>query len=143
MSKIFTIGYTSTTPEALMLLVDELGVKLVDIRISPYSQDYRWRQKSLLAYFGDKYFYIQEFGNENYKLGSIKVKDPLTGIAKIENIINKQPILLMCACYLHEKCHRNVVANILAEAFHLEIEHLYGKGKSKPSNNEPEQLSLF
>ncbi|KAF0238041.1 MAG: hypothetical protein FD167_4435, partial [bacterium] len=53
MNKIFTIGYTSTTPEELMSLVDELGAKLVDIRISPYSKDYRWQQKSLEQYFAD------------------------------------------------------------------------------------------
>jgi uncharacterized protein (DUF488 family) len=145
-SKIFTIGYTSTTPEELITIVDELGLRLVDIRISPYSQDYKWRQKSLEQYFGDKYLYIKEFGNENYKIGSIKVKDPVTGLAKIQNVIEKQPVLLMCACYLHEKCHRSVVANIVAERFNLEIEHLYGKSKSKASkkdDDEPQQLSLF
>ncbi len=143
MSKIFTIGYTSTTPEELMSLVDELGAKLVDIRISPYSKDYRWRQKSLEQYFSDKYLHIKEFGNEHYKIGSIKIANPEAGITKIKYAIEKQPIILLCACYDHQKCHRSKVASLLAEAFVLEVEHLYGKAKSKASNNEPEQLSLF
>ena len=75
MSKIYTIGYTSTAPEELIEVVNSLAAKLVDIRISPYSKDYRWRQKSLQQYFADKYFHIKEFGNENYKIGSIKVSN--------------------------------------------------------------------
>ncbi len=145
MSKIYTIGYTSTTPKELIDIVNSLTVKLVDIRISPYSKDYRWRQKSLQQYFADKYLHIQEFGNENYKMGSIKVPNLHLGIIKIKPVIENQPVILLCACYDYRKCHRNQVSTILAEAFHLEVEHLYGKSKDKSSssNNQVEQLSLF
>ena len=145
MSKIYTIGYTSTTTEELIEIVNSLKAKLVDIRISPYSKDYRWRQKSLQQYFADKYLHIKEFGNENYKIGSIKVSNPNLGIAKIKSVIENQPVILLCACYNHEKCHRSQVSTILAEAFYLEVEHLYGKSNSKSStsNGQAEQLSLF
>jgi len=145
MSKIYTIGYTSTAPEELIEVVNSLAAKLVDIRISPYSKDYRWRQKSLQQYFADKYFHIKEFGNENYKIGSIKVSNSELGIVKIKPFIKNQPVILLCACYDHEKCHRNQVSTILAEEFHLEVEHLYGKSrvKSSTNNNQAEQLSLF
>jgi uncharacterized protein (DUF488 family) len=146
MSKIFTIGYTSTNPEELIALVNELGTKLVDIRISPYSKDYRWRQKNLEQYFADNYLHIKEFGNENYKIGSIKIASPEAGIARIKCVIENQPVLLLCACYAHEKCHRSKVASLLSETFLLDIEPLYGKSSSKvskASHDEPEQLSLF
>jgi uncharacterized protein (DUF488 family) len=144
MNKIYTIGYTSTTPEELIELVSSLESILVDIRISPYSKDYRWRQKSLQQYFNDKYLHIKEFGNANYKIGSIKISNPHLGIIKITPTIKNQSVILLCACYDYEKCHRKQVSSLLAEAFHLEVEHLYGKSKSKSSSNDPaKQLSLF
>lgn len=144
MSKIYTIGYTSTTPEELINLVNSLEAKLVDIRINPYSKDYRWIQTNLKQLFADKYLHIKEFGNENYKIGSIKVANPQGGILKIEPIIKVQPVILLCACYNHEKCHRSQVASILCDFFKLEIEHLYGKQNSKSSQDKlGEQLSLF
>lgn len=145
MEKIFTIGYASTTPDELAAMLEEHNAVLVDVRFKPYSRDSRWNIHKMQQRFAGRYIHVGELGNVNYKSGSIQLADPTAGIDRLRNVIRSQAILLLCVCYAHEKCHRTEVARVLAEAFALEVHHLYGSGKGRAADKpgDLEQLSLF
>jgi len=131
-SKIYTLGYTSTTPEELKEIAEKLGAIICDIRINPRSRAPRWNLVQFREAVGwDNYQYLGFcLGNKNYKGGPIELADPQQGVKLVRELLGKKPVILVCACYYHASCHRLEAANLITVASGSEIEHLYGSRKA-------------
>ena len=79
--------------------------------------------KSFKAALGDRYVWLEGFGNVNYKNGGpIRLKDFSGALKKLG--ASPGNIILMCGCSDVGICHRKVVAEKLAALWLCEIEHL-------------------
>jgi uncharacterized protein (DUF488 family) len=127
--KCYTLGYLDhCTPADLagyLVLFDAL---LVDIRLTPYSQNPLWRQEALRRRLGADYHYCHALGNRNYKQSGapIVLFAPAEGLRQLRPILAVRPVILLCACREWEQCHRRVAAEYLAGVLDLEVEHLPG-----------------
>lgn len=127
---IYTIGYAAWSPEGLRAAVDARRALLVDIRERPRSWRPEWRQVALRALWGldwpDHYAHWPALGNVNYKNGGpILLADPAASVSVASAVLARQPIVLLCGCYDHARCHRLVAADYLSQALGARIEHLY------------------
>lgn len=128
--KIYTIGYASTTPEELELLIDQLGAVLIDVRLHPSSRYPEWTEGRLRKRFGKRYVHIPELGNINYKnKWPVVLANPGQGIERLADVIDHHPIVLLCTCYNHAQCHRKQAAEILAWVFEADVTPLYGQAQ--------------
>jgi hypothetical protein len=131
MSKLFTIGYTSTNPEELKQIVSQHAAQLWDIRFKAWSPAPQWRPENFKQLVGDRYHQCRALGNVNYQTGGeIKLHNPYGGLVMIRELCYKrgEVAILMCGCREHEGCHRTVAAEYIKEHLEMpiEIEHLYG-----------------
>lgn len=111
--KVFHFGYQGhKSSEALLAAVNEIGAVLCDVRLVPYSRwQPAWNKKNLTSLFGDAYVHIPQLGNLNYKSGGpVAIADMEAGLQIVLEILEKQPVVLMCVCRNFETCHRSHVA---------------------------------
>jgi uncharacterized protein (DUF488 family) len=115
MRTIYTVGYSTTTPQELKKLVLDTDSFLVDTRLVPYSKYFpEWRKAELRGLVGkDRYAWLGEtLGNLNYKNGgNIQIADLPIGLAHLERALKLKNVILLCGCYDVQKCHRLVIAN--------------------------------
>lgn len=144
---LYTAGYTGLTPDLLLAAATQLNALLIDIRYSPGSRHAQWRQPHLLDVWGDRYLHVRELGNANYDkhLGEgIRLADADAGTQRIVRLLADQPLILLCACAAHEKCHRTTVAQEMADRYGAEIVHLTADDiRQPPGGSLIEQLLLF
>ncbi len=149
MNTIYTLGYSGWTPDALAQVVNLYDARLVDVRFSPRSRVPHWNSRPLRKLLGDqRYMHVHALGNVNYRNGeAIQLADPAQGAAILRPVLEKQPIILMCACKNKDTCHRTVAAEFLAEQIGTEVVHIEGPmSKLKRAEVEKEtleQLSLL
>jgi len=128
MHKLYTIGYQSLEPEHLEQWVCQLGALLLDVRLSPRSRRATWSQHALSEWFGERYWHLDLLGNVNYKSGRpIQLKDEQAGLTVLKELLEDQPVILLCGCRNVQECHRRVIAERMAEGFGVEVEHLRGR----------------
>lgn len=118
---VYTTGYGGdktnrgdSKPGRLLQLAEELDAVIFDIRHVPWSKAPCWRKASMAAQFGDRYRHIPALGNRNYNGATgdgFDIVDLQYGICQI--LHSEKPPLLLCACDLHDGCHRNYVAQFL------------------------------
>ena len=109
--KVYTIGYARWSLGEVTELVDEKGSTLVDVRLKPYSRKPGFSRRSLEKELGDDYVHLPGFGNVNYKGGAVKLKEPESALARIADFVaDGDPVMLMCGCADHRRCHRSAVA---------------------------------
>ncbi len=115
--KIYTIGYSGRTVAGMAEILERTNGALLDIRLSPRSRKPGFSEKRLREQLGERYEWIHEFGNINYKAGGIKIADPEVGVAIIDEITKESDstLFLMCACKDPATCHRSTVAALLRE----------------------------
>lgn len=134
MNTLSTIGYAQLrSVTQLIELAHPRSAMIADIRFTPWSKDEQWQQPSLLkrmceldfGNFNCSYIHIRELGNVNYKNGGpIQIFQPEPGLAKLKEHLADRPVILLCGCRNVENCHRKVVADLAAQQFGCEIEHL-------------------
>lgn len=124
--KIHTLGYSGWKTEDIKALVERVNGVLVDVRIVARSRNVHFNSGTLASVFGDRYRWLREFGNRNYKTnGPIDLVDFDDGAAKLQPLIDAgQTVILMCGCADVNVCHRKHVAQRLAELFGADVEHL-------------------
>lgn len=123
--KIFTFGYSGASLFDLTCLSERFDATVIDTRYSRRTRNVQFSVKRLAAGLKDHYVHFREFGNLNYKNGGpIKLADPDLGIAKATPILRSRSVILLCVCRSPERCHRSLVARLLAEASGLPIKHL-------------------
>jgi uncharacterized protein (DUF488 family) len=123
---IYTLGYGGGWDHALVLrAIEAVDGILVDIRFKPSSRDPRWRQPALRRVFGERYLWLQAFGNENYKGGPVRLLDPDDGVARVAALLGHgTPPILMCACRGWAGCHRRNAAELASSQLGVPVVHL-------------------
>lgn len=111
----FTFGYQGQKSEELLAAVNEMGAVLCDIRLVPYSRwQPAWNKRNLQVLFGDSYQHIPQLGNLNYKNGGpLAIADMEAGLQMVLDLLEQQPVVLMCVCRNTVSCHRLQVAQRL------------------------------
>lgn len=141
--KIYLAGYTGRKPEQFEQLSNLLDAIIVDIRLSPLSRVAHWDNSALKARFRDRYTWIQDLGNENYKNGGpIKIRNLDRGIGRVVALPWSATILI-CACPNAHSCHRTVVGHGFTAKGHDVEEIDWGILAGKPKKEVAWQSSLF
>lgn len=124
---LYTVGYQGLKVDELKATAEKLGAMLADVRYSPRSRDPNWSGKRLAEALGDRYCHLQSLGNRNYKGsgGEIELEDIDQGTLAVKLLLEKQPVILMCACWNLQECHRKVVSEIIAQRLGCEVTHLW------------------
>jgi len=110
---IYTTGYYGHQPEALKALAAALDATVVDIRFMPASRVPGWRKQALQKLLGERYLWVQAFGNIHYNDGQpIQIADMAAGVKALIRHGQRNYILL-CGCRDAHTCHRSVVGEHL------------------------------
>jgi uncharacterized protein (DUF488 family) len=132
---IYTLGYSGWKIEDVEAVVTKLDAILVDVRMVPRSRSAVWNGGTLRNRLGDRYVWLKQFGNRNYKgtVDQIEIADFPAGEECLRKlIINGTPlgaiagkaVILLCGCPNVAACHRKILAEWLAQAWQAEIVHL-------------------
>jgi len=127
MHTVYTVGYLAGwTPSLLAAAAEARNAVVVDIRINPMSRKPEWRQRALEAALpAGRYGWLREFGNVHYKTpGVITLADPERGLARLTPVLERQAVILLCACRDVAMCHRQMVAEWIGEELEVPVEHL-------------------
>ena len=140
--KIYTLGYSGWRIEDVEAVLERLGAILVDVRMVARTRWAPiWNATALGARLGDRYVWLREFGNRNYKgtFEQIEIADFPAGQKRLRELTaTGKSVVLMCGCRDVNVCHRKVVAERLASALHADVEHL-----SLPVKETPQEPKLF
>lgn len=113
----FLTGYTgkrTRTPVQLLQLATNLDAVVVDSRYNPASRwATHWNRVPMQNALGDRYLWLNDFGNSAYKEGAIKLVNPPRGLAYLDSVGITRAIIL-CACADGATCHRTQVGWYLA-----------------------------
>lgn len=143
LNTIYTAGYSGLTPAQLGAMAERLGAVIIDVRYSPFSRDAAWRKPAMAKLWGKWYRHLNEFGNRNYKGNEIVIADFEKGVEEITPILKDHPVILLCACWSFQLCHRKVVADRLAARLGTSVTHLTKKDFPSKEEVESDQESLF
>lgn len=124
---LYTAGYTGLRPNDLLRAAEALGALVADTRIAPASRNPLWRQKQLQGSLGSRYVHIGALGNRNFKGGygdGIVIADMKSGAAQLDALLQRQPVIILCACADYRACHRKTVADFMAERYGVGVVHL-------------------
>ena len=125
---IYTLGYSGWKIEDVEAVLERLNAILVDVRMVPRTRwQPQWNTAVLHARLGDRYVWLREFGNRNYKgtFAEIEIADFPAGEKRLREIAaTGKAVVLLCACRDVNICHRKVLAERLAQAWDAEVVHL-------------------
>lgn len=125
--RIYTLGYSGWRIEDVEAALERLDAVLVDIRWMARSRIPTWAGGRMAQRLGVRYAAVRDLGNTNYKgtFEQIRILDFEAGLAAVRKITaGGQSVILMCACRDLDTCHRKGVAERLASALGVEVEHL-------------------
>jgi uncharacterized protein (DUF488 family) len=142
MNPIYSFGYGGHKAVELAGWVRKNGAILVDVRFSPSSKDEQWRKANLKELLGEQYVHVQELGNENFKGNEIRIKDLSAGMMRVHGLLQRAPVVIMCACWNRATCHRTLVIRHMVDEWHAEAKVLEPKEIRFPPP-PPAQTSLF
>lgn len=111
MQKFYTTGYTGREIADLKPLLASLDAVLVDVRLSPTSKHFEWREAYLKLLLGDKYIHVIQLGNRRFREGKIAIQNLELGVKILSGL--KTNALLFCGCAELKLCHRFVILNEL------------------------------
>jgi hypothetical protein len=126
---IYLMGYGGHAPARLSTIVEQLGAVVFDIRLSPTSQDERWRGEALSELLGERYIGNPAWGNKNrFNGGKIEIMDWKVGLQRFKLYCgDRRPAaaILLCGCRSITECHRAVVGRRLAVEERYEVRDLH------------------
>jgi uncharacterized protein (DUF488 family) len=129
---IYTIGYSGWKIEDVETVLERLDAILVDVRMVPRTRwTPLWNGSVLHDRLGDRYIWLREFGNKNYKgtFEQIEIADFTTGQKRLHELSGlsfegAKNVILMCGCRDVNVCHRKVLAERLAVEWVVDVCHL-------------------
>lgn len=122
---LYTLGYSKAKAEHLHAYAQKHDLTVVDVRLSPRSRVAEWNGGRLKALLGARYVHVPALGNINYKSdGPITLADPEAGIKTVAALLERGPVVLLCACADVTTCHRRVAAELISQATDAPIQHL-------------------
>lgn len=123
MQPLYTFGYGGRLPDQLQALVEQLDAVVVDICFSPRSRSPDWSGGRLQKLLGKQYRHLPALGNRNYKGGPVEFVDLETGMVEVGELLNQQPVILLCVCGDVQRCHRLPAAEAIAARYGVSVEH--------------------
>ncbi len=139
---IYTLGYSGWKIEDVEAVVKHLDAILVDVRMVPRSRSAVWNGSTLHNRLGDRYVWLKQFGNRNYRgtVEQIEIADFPAGAVRLQAIAaGGRAIILLCGCPDVNQCHRKVLVEWLAQTWKAEVVHL-----TRPDNGiRSGQAKLF
>ena len=86
---IFTLGYSGWRVEDIESTVHRLNAILVDVRMVPRSREPIWNGTTLHKRLGDRYVWLKEFGNRNYRgtVDQIEIADFPAGQERLAKLL--------------------------------------------------------
>lgn len=119
----YTFGYHGRKLSDLAaILANNPDMVVLDCRLKPWSRTPEWNYSNLLETLRRQYAWFGAWGNLNYKAPKkgIAIRDFEKGLGYFHALKNTDGrlwnrVLLMCACKHESKCHRHVLAELLAE----------------------------
>jgi uncharacterized protein (DUF488 family) len=144
MSKLLTIGYEGSTPEAFDAALAAAGVELVvDVRAIAASRRRGFAKTALssrLTGAGIRYLHLRELGDpkpgrdaaragrwaEFRSIFSAHLATPegVSGLARLSELVVHQRTALLCYEADATQCHRAIVAERVAQGCELVVAHL-------------------
>jgi uncharacterized protein (DUF488 family) len=125
---IYTIGYSGWKIEDVEAVLERLDAILVDVRMVPRTRwTPAWNSSVLHDRLGDRYVWLREFGNRNYKgtFEQIEIADFPAGEKRLRELTaTGKAVVLMCGCRDVNICHRKVLAERLAVEWVVDVCHL-------------------
>ena len=139
---IYTLGYTGWKVDDVADVLERLNAILADVRMVPRSRNPIWNSGALAKRFGDRYVWLKQFGNRNYKgtFEQIEIVDFAAGAQRLRGLTSGGlAVMLFCGCPDVTQCHRMVLADWLAKSWSADVNHL-----TRPDNrNSGGQQTLF
>ncbi|MBN1581009.1 MAG: DUF488 domain-containing protein [Anaerolineae bacterium] len=160
--RIYTIGHSNHTADALIALLKQHHISLVvDVRSQPYS---RWvpqfNRETLLAALQEAGLHYRFMGDT---LGG-RPSDPglynpgeerpdyermaqtgpyQAGVAELLELAKNDIIVILCSEGDHEQCHRHKLIAQSLVAHEIDVLHIQPDGSTIAGKSIPKQLSLF
>jgi uncharacterized protein (DUF488 family) len=142
--KLATIGYEAATQAAVIEKLKKAGVEvLIDVRAVASSRRAGFSKSLLSASVEDvgiRYLHLRELGTPKPgrmaaragRIGEMRqifeghLAEPAAQLqlAQAVEIAQQAPTAILCFCADHDKCHRAIVADRMAEAGGFEVEKL-------------------
>jgi hypothetical protein len=118
--KVYPVGYSLYGSEDYVeRLMSDPQMRLIDIRLVPYSWRPDWQADRLQAKYGERYRQGGKYlGNLNYRnKWPIQIADLSTGITGLIQYLNEgHDLILLCQCAAYDDCHRKVIVEQLKQA---------------------------
>lgn len=145
MKQLYDVGYQDIRNLQLLLKAAmELDAVIWDVRFSPRSRNAEWNKKNLEVVLSGYYYHAKEFGNKNYKGGPIEFVALDAGLGMLETALEERNVILMCACWQRNQCHRTVAAKHFEDRTGMaSIPLTLALTKEIVQRSEPKQLDLF
>lgn len=130
---LYTYGYLAGNLEELHRWAQD-GAVILDTRLVPTSRNPQFRRGHLQRVLGAAYVSEPALGNVNFRSGGpVVLKDWETGWTTLRQLLDRGPVILLCACRDPAVCHRTTVAEKAREEQpDLQVVHL------KPGDSLPE-----
>ena len=141
--KIYTLGYSGWSVEAIKTFLESVNGVAVDVRMVPRSRVAAFNGIAFSRLMGERYYWLSDFGNVNYKNGGpIAIADFDKGVERLGPLKSTgKAVVLLCGCPDVRTCHRKVLAERLAERWGAEVEHVAPPPKpAKPEPSGPPKL---
>ena len=140
---IYTLGYSGWRIEDVEAVLARLDAILVDVRMVPRTRwAPLWNGSALHSRLGDRYVWLKQFGNRNYKgtFDQIEIADFPAGEQSLRELTDAgKAVVLLCGCRDVNVCHRKVLAEWLAQSWKADVVHL-----TRPDNGiSSNQPALF
>jgi uncharacterized protein (DUF488 family) len=109
---IYTLGYSGWKIEDVEAVLERFAAILVDVRMVPRTRwQPQWNATVLHARLGDRYVWLREFGNRNYKgtFEQIEIANFRAGEKRLREITGPgKAVVLLCGCRDVNVCVRSV-----------------------------------
>lgn len=124
--KIYTLGYSGWPVEAIKMFLESVNGVAVDVRMVPRSRYAPFNGSAFSRLFGERYYWLSDFGNVNYKNGGpITIANFDKGVERLGPLKDAgKAVVLLCGCPDVNVCHRKVLAERLAERWGAEVVHV-------------------
>ena len=133
--KVISIGYQRRSIDELIAILRDYHIKkVIDVREMPISRRVAFRKnvlKSYLSAAGIQYQHVKDAGNPYRKvqgdfeycmgLYSSYLADRPSVIEQISAELSGDPVAIFCYEREHDKCHRSILIEMLADATDIEL----------------------
>jgi uncharacterized protein (DUF488 family) len=140
---IYTAGYEGKTVDEFLNLLMESGIsQLLDVRYNPISRRYGFHKSTLMRlcnFLGISYQHLPGLGIPSSERADLASENKYTSlfenyrcslpsrvndVAKVIDLLQSKPSVLVCMEANPEFCHRNVLAQYLTASVDMPIKHL-------------------